>query len=188
MDLPPRSSTRAPPPPPIQTHPWRPPYQQSTRLPPQPPAPEPVDVENPPFSLDNFKIILGYDFGTTYSGCSYAYSQNEEIFDITKWPRQNNNFYPKTPTLSIYKRRNPTRLVDWGNKARLSMLGPLAKEHIMLTKFKLGLDESLNRPPLENGISVVDAIADYLRQFHNHVISELTKGFARNYGAHQIRY
>ncbi|RUS19399.1 LOW QUALITY PROTEIN: hypothetical protein BC937DRAFT_87552, partial [Endogone sp. FLAS-F59071] len=130
-------------------------------------------------------------------------------------PRQNNNFYPKTPTLTTYKRSNPSKLIDWGNKARLSMLGPQAKDHILLTKFKLNLDETLNRPPLENGMcnlcvtvcvayndlpihrfeptryihsTVVDAIADYLRQFHNHVLTELIKGFARNYSPHQFRY
>ncbi|RUS20270.1 hypothetical protein BC937DRAFT_95562, partial [Endogone sp. FLAS-F59071] len=65
-------TTRAPPPPPIVT--GRPPVAR----PPTVPATSSV------FNLDNYKIVLGYDFGTTYSGCSYAYAQNEEVFDISK--------------------------------------------------------------------------------------------------------
>lgn len=38
------------------------------------------------FDASQYKIVLGYDFGTTFSGCAYAYSaQNEEVFDISKW-------------------------------------------------------------------------------------------------------
>lgn len=47
----------------------------------------PVRSERPVQSADmsNYKIVLGYDFGTTYSGASYAYCQNEEILDVQRW-------------------------------------------------------------------------------------------------------
>ncbi|OZJ04227.1 hypothetical protein BZG36_02962 [Bifiguratus adelaidae] len=138
--------------------------------------------------IDEYKVILGYDFGTTFTGCSYAYYQNEEIVDITKWPRSSAHYYPKTPTLTVYKKSDPTKVVAWGNAAKYIMARPDSKNHIQLSKFKLNLDESLHRPPLENGITVVDGIADYLREFHAHVVSEISRGFAGNYTASQFRY
>lgn len=88
----------------------------------------------------------------------------------------------------MYKRSDPKKLVDWGNSARIAMLRPVSKDYILLQKFKLSLDENLQRPPLENDMSVLDAIADYLRVFHAHVVSELDKGFAKNYEGHHMRY
>jgi hypothetical protein len=35
---------------------------------------------------DPYKVIISYDFGTTFSGASYAFTQdNSEVFDIQKW-------------------------------------------------------------------------------------------------------
>jgi hypothetical protein len=69
--------------------------RMSTRTPPFPPNPtnsaprtySPVRGDRPVQSADmsNYKIVLGYDFGTTYSGASYAYCQNEEVLDIQRW-------------------------------------------------------------------------------------------------------
>jgi hypothetical protein len=50
-------------------------------------APSPVRTEPAVQSADmsSYKIVLGYDFGTTFSGASYAYCQNEEVLDIERW-------------------------------------------------------------------------------------------------------
>lgn len=47
----------------------------------------PIRGDKPAQSADmsNYKIVLGYDFGTTFSGASYAYCQNEEILDVQRW-------------------------------------------------------------------------------------------------------
>lgn len=139
------------------------------------------------FKVDEYPVIVGMDFGTTFSGCCYAFAQNEEVIDITKWPKQNNNVYPKTPTLSLYKRGSKD-LVDWGHGARRQAFRPGNSDHILLSKFKLYLDENLDLPPLANGLGVVDVIADYLRVFHGHVVNELQKGFATNYDVTKFRY
>lgn len=36
---------------------------------------------------DNYKVVISYDFGTTFSGASYAFTHNTtpEVFDVQKW-------------------------------------------------------------------------------------------------------
>lgn len=81
-------------------------------------------------------------------------------------------------------------MTQWGNAARLEMQRPTARNSVLLKQYKLYLDENIAKdlPPLPNGLTIVDAIADYLHAFHEHVVNELKKGFARNYGQHQFRY
>ncbi|KAF7732899.1 Heat shock 70 kDa protein 12A [Apophysomyces ossiformis] len=139
------------------------------------------------FNYADYPVIVGIDFGTTFSGCCYAFAQNEEVIDIVKWPRQNNHVYPKTPTLSLY-RKGSTQLVDWGHGARRQAMKPNSVDYLLLSKFKLYLDEHLQQESLPNGLNVIDVIADYLRVFHAHVCTELLKGFAGNYDQSKFRY
>ncbi|GAA5810232.1 hypothetical protein MFLAVUS_011021 [Mucor flavus] len=136
-----------------------------------------------------YPVVVGIDFGTTYTGCAYAFIQNEEVVDIVRWPKQNNNVYPKTPTLNFYQ-GNSSQMTQWGNAARVEMQRPTARNSVLLKQYKLYLDENIAKdlPPLPNGLTIVEAIADYLKAFHEHVVGELKKGFARNYGQHQFRY
>ncbi|KAI9473985.1 MAG: hypothetical protein EXX96DRAFT_529019 [Benjaminiella poitrasii] len=141
----------------------------------------------------DYKLVIAYDFGTTFSGASYAFTHTTatpEVFDIQKWPHKGGNFYPKTPTLLAYKRSDPTTMVEWGHGAKKIMLKPqAAKENIILSNFKLNLDESLHpREIAENHQSTIDNIADYLNALHNYVMEELKKGFAKNYDPCQFRY
>jgi hypothetical protein len=81
-------------------------------------------------------------------------------------------------------------MTQWGNAARLEMQRPTARNSVLLKQYKLYLDENIAKdlPPLPNGLTIVEAISDYLRAFHEHVVNELKKGFAKNYGQHQFRY
>ncbi|ORE03392.1 hypothetical protein BCV72DRAFT_32461 [Rhizopus microsporus var. microsporus] len=142
---------------------------------------------NSGFNYADYPVIVGIDFGTTYSGCCYAFTQNEEVIDIVKWPKQNNQVYPKTPTLSLY-RKGSTQLVDWGHGARRLAMKPNSSDLMLLSKFKLYLDEHLQQTDLGNGLNITDVIADYLRAFHLHVCTELLKGFAGNYDQSRFRY
>ncbi|KAG1140410.1 hypothetical protein G6F37_001775 [Rhizopus arrhizus] len=142
---------------------------------------------------DNYKLVIAYDFGTTFSGASYAFTHNTipEVFDVQKWPHKGGNFYPKTPTISAYKRTEPTKLVNWGHGAKKLMTKPqAAKEHFILTNFKLHLDENLHpRGTLaENKKSAVDNIADYLKALHEYVLEDVSRGFAKNYDQSSFRY
>ncbi|KAL7331151.1 hypothetical protein PS15p_203384 [Mucor circinelloides] len=142
---------------------------------------------NSGFNYSDYPVIVGIDFGTTYSGCCYAFAQNEEVIDIVKWPKQNNQVYPKTPTLSLYRKGSP-QLVEWGHGARRLAMKPNNADSMLLSKFKLYLDEHLQQTELGNGLNIIDVIADYLRAFHLHVCTELLKGFAGNYDQSRFRY
>ena len=38
-------------------------------------------------SQSEYKVVIAYDFGTTYSGAAYAFTHSTptEVFDIQKW-------------------------------------------------------------------------------------------------------
>lgn len=94
------------------------------------------------------------------------------------------------PTLSLYN-KHTQKFVDWGHGARRLAMKPsysTKSESILLSKFKLYLDEHLQQSELGNGLNVIDVIADYLRAFHLHVCTELLKGFAGNYDQSRFRY
>ncbi|KAI9313176.1 hypothetical protein BX666DRAFT_1980371 [Dichotomocladium elegans] len=138
------------------------------------------------FDLANYSYVIGIDFGTTFSGCCYAFTRDssEEIFDITRWPRQTNP-YPKTPTVSLYP-HGSTKMTAWGQDAK--RLASRRGNDVLLTRFKLHLDEHLKMSPLPNGLSTLDAISQYLEGFHGHVCSELQRNFASNYDQSKFRY
>ncbi|KAI9277266.1 hypothetical protein BDA99DRAFT_430181 [Phascolomyces articulosus] len=148
-------------------------------------------------SLSDYKVVIAYDFGTTYSGAAYAFTNSTpiEVFDIQNWPHKSGNFYPKVPTVSVYSRQNNLfnkrlTLSEWGHGAKKVALKPdVAKQYsIFLSQFKLHLDESLKRPPLKNGLTPVQVVADYLAMLHKHTLQELSLGFANNYDPDTFRY
>lgn len=65
---------------------------------------------------------------------------------------------------------------------------PNSVDFLLLSKFKLYLDEHLQQEALPNNLNVIDVIADYLGAFHQHVCNELLKGFAGNYDQSKFRY
>ncbi|KAI9271872.1 hypothetical protein BDA99DRAFT_602595 [Phascolomyces articulosus] len=148
-------------------------------------------------SID-YKVVVAYDFGTTFSGAAYAFTSTPaEVFHIQRWPHKAGKFYPKVPTLSVYPLRNPQQqqqtgqstLSHWGHSAIKKMLDPQArKKNVLLSMFKLQLDESLNLPPLENGLTPIQAVADYLAELHKHTMEELSVAFADIYSPDTFRY
>ncbi|KAI9271914.1 hypothetical protein BDA99DRAFT_534383 [Phascolomyces articulosus] len=167
--------------------------------------PQPKFSENPQILLRSssveYRVVIAYDFGTTYSGAAYAFNHSSpiEVFDVQNWPHKGSNFYPKVPTLSVYPRRttrqqgiiafNGSPISEWGYAAKKVMMRPDASEqNILLSQFKLQLDESLELPPLENGLTPVQAMADYLAKLHKHTLQELSRGFANNYHPDTFRY
>ncbi|KAF9335389.1 hypothetical protein BG006_000176 [Podila minutissima] len=150
-------------------------------------TPAPVsDRAQAPQPEGDYPVVMAIDFGTTFSGVAYALKADGEVHDMIKWPRHLAQ-YPKTPTLSLYK-KDSQKILDWGHAARLAMLKPSAKDFCLLRKFKLQLDESIDQAPLENGISALDAVTHYLKKLHGHVMAELMKGFIKNYEPSQFQY
>ncbi|KAF9082751.1 hypothetical protein BGX23_012104 [Mortierella sp. AD031] len=141
------------------------------------------------FNPKDYPIVVAIDFGTTFSGCAYAYAQDDkEVIDITSWPKQNIQ-YPKTPTLNLYKKDDPeNKLVAWGWRAKMETLKPTARHHTLLYQYKLHLDENQQSSPLDVDITVLEAISHYLAAFHEYVVGEIMRGFAKNFQRDHFRY
>lgn len=67
--------------------------------------------------MDQYRVIVGIDFGTTYSGAAYCILSSDDVADINTWPKQPAHRYPKAPTASLYK-SDTMQLAAWGNAAR----------------------------------------------------------------------
>ncbi|KAF9114567.1 hypothetical protein BGX30_006540, partial [Mortierella sp. GBA39] len=140
----------------------------------------------PPQPEGDYPVVMAIDFGTTFSGVAFALKADGEVHDVTKWPRHLAQ-YPKTPTLSLYK-KDSKKILDWGHAARLAMLKPAAKDYTLLRKFKLQLDETLAAAPLENGATALQAVTDYLKKLHGYVMMELMKGMLKSFEPGQFQY
>ncbi|KAG0618866.1 hypothetical protein M758_4G096700 [Ceratodon purpureus] len=122
------------------------------------------------------KWMVGFDFGTTFSGFAYAKASGpEEISVYYDWPsRTGEKPYCKTLTGLYYK---PTgsggfECASWGHIARSDFMasrggkvnGP---QGLYLSKFKLLLKKDLNDPALAASVppplTIHSIIVDYLR-------------------------
>ncbi|KAF9103651.1 Heat shock 70 kDa protein 12A [Mortierella sp. AM989] len=170
---------------PGQTAAW-PPYQQ------YPPPNTSQHYNHVPYAIpgnqnQRYPIIMAIDWGTTYSSMAYAYQQDGEVHEVSTWPKQSHN-YPKVPTCNLYA-PGSKEILEWGYPAKIAMSKPPYKNHTLLSKYKLHLDESSGpHHPLPNGLTVVDAIADYLRLFHAHVVSSALRGFGSAFEQQHIQY
>ncbi|KAI8148535.1 hypothetical protein BJV82DRAFT_592445 [Fennellomyces sp. T-0311] len=143
-------------------------------------AGEPVRHEYP--------VTVAIDFGTTYSGCSYKFQDDDEVYDVVKWPKHF-GFYAKVPSL-LYYRGRANRLVDWGDGARRLSLQP-GQDGSLVRQFKLWLAKDTTTappPPLLDGQEPVDAIADYLRLFHESVVEQMNRTGAGRFSLDQFGY
>jgi hypothetical protein len=93
----------------------------------------------------------------------------------------------KTPTLSLYQ-KGSLNIIDWGYGAKRTASNPNNADLLLLSKFKLYLDERLENEVLPNGLNIIDAIAEYLYYFHNHVCLEIAKDFTGNCDQSKFRY
>ncbi|KAH7034414.1 hypothetical protein BKA57DRAFT_521441 [Linnemannia elongata] len=146
-------------------------------------------MQSQSFNPRNYPIVVAIEFGTTFSACAYAYAQDDkEIINITSWPKQSIQ-HPKTPTLNLYKKDDPEhKLVAWGWRAKMEALRPSARHHTLLSRYKLHLNENHQSSPLDVDISVLEAISHYLEAFHEYVVGEILRGFAKNCQRDHLRY
>ncbi|KAF9901100.1 Heat shock 70 kDa protein 12A [Linnemannia zychae] len=141
------------------------------------------------FDPEEFPIVVAIDFGTTFSGCAYAYAPDDrEARLITAWPKQDIQ-YAKTPTLNLYKLVDSKyKMVEWGWKSKLEMESPSASKHIQLSQYKPYLDENLSLTPWKDVVSVPDAISDYLHAFHEYAAEKILQEFGPSYSRNCFRY
>ena len=141
------------------------------------------------------KLIVGVDFGTTYSGVAAAYSATPDDVDIIKtWPGGNGITSDKVPTEISYDVKEvasdngdgvrPQRQIRWGFQFK--------PEEPRLRCVKLFLDRNQKLPhfvsPLETAAqlrkcdrTVMDAVSDYLTKIYEHTMETLTRRYGESF-------
>ncbi|ETN46737.1 uncharacterized protein HMPREF1541_00926 [Cyphellophora europaea CBS 101466] len=145
------------------------------------------------------QLIVGIDFGTTFSGVAFAFATNTEAKEdiITEWPGAGNQTKQKIPTVLYYDQYQ--KVVGWGPDIA-DALAPTGYPKPGVQKvewFKLQLMLSgntyidpINLPPLPPGKSEIDVAADYLFKLRQAMRVQLQKtlGEVFNREERNIRY
>ncbi|MCJ1481216.1 hypothetical protein MMC06_001372, partial [Schaereria dolodes] len=145
------------------------------------------------------QLIVGIDFGTTFSGVAFAFATNTEAKEdiITEWPGAGTQSKQKIPTVLYYDQYQ--KVVGWGPDIA-DALAPTGYPKPGVQKvewFKLQLMLSgntyidpINLPPLPPGKSEIDVAADYLFKLRQAMRNQLIKtlGEVFNREERNIRY
>ncbi|KAI5867661.1 actin-like ATPase domain-containing protein [Durotheca rogersii] len=157
----------------------------------------PAEVEGN--SRSKAQLIVGIDFGTTFSGVAFAFATNNEAKEdiITEWPGAGSYTKQKIPTVLYYDQYQ--KVVGWGPDIA-EALAPTGYPKPGVQKvewFKLQLMLSgntyidpINLPPLPPGKSEIDVAADYLFKLRQAMRAALQKtlGEVFNREERNIRY
>ncbi|CAK7239584.1 MAG: hypothetical protein STHCBS139747_001015 [Sporothrix thermara] len=150
-------------------------------------------------SRSKAQLIVGIDFGTTFSGVAFAFATNNEAKEdiITEWPGAGSYTKQKIPTVLYYDQYQ--KVVGWGPDIA-DALAPTGYPKAGVQKvewFKLQLMLSgntyidpINLPPLPPGKSEIDVAADYLFKLRQAMRAALQKtlGEVFNREERNIRY
>ncbi|KEQ68243.1 actin-like ATPase domain-containing protein [Aureobasidium namibiae CBS 147.97] len=151
-----------------------------------------------PSDLSQDRLIVGLDFGTTFSGCAFTYGGSQETADeievITNWPGSNNITSEKVPSELMYesapsgagvKRTSSgdpiiAKSPRWGfqikpNESRLRCMKLLLDRHQKFPSY-------VSRQDLGNLLvhwdkSAEQAVSDYLTALYSHVKKRFEKRF-----------
>ncbi|KAK9417518.1 hypothetical protein AB5N19_00747 [Seiridium cardinale] len=138
------------------------------------------------------RLIVGVDFGTTFSGVAAVYTSTPDDVEIIKtWPGGNGITSDKVPTEISYDTpanapAGTAPTVKWGFQFK--------PEESRLRCIKLFLDRSQKLPfyvsPQETATqlrkfnkNVVDAVSDYLTQIYKHTMDTLTRRYGESFMA-----
>ncbi|GBC09523.1 hypothetical protein RclHR1_08950001 [Rhizophagus clarus] len=133
----------------------------------------------------DIRVVIGLDFGTTYSGFSYYHCEDKDIGNIKvncEWPGHDELGILKTNTVLQYK--DGFKEVElWGNPALCKRPNTKGKDNEMrpIELFKLYLGNCLEKykPALPEPLTYKIAIADYLREIGK-LIKETVQSYWKN--------
>ncbi|KAI9682681.1 MAG: hypothetical protein M1829_006668 [Trizodia sp. TS-e1964] len=149
------------------------------------------------------RLIVGVDFGTTYSGVAAVYTSTPEDVDVIKtWPGGNGITSDKVPTEIAYDVA-PSTSAAASPSASPTSVAPASTirwgfqfkpEEPRLRCIKLFLDRNQKLPhfvsPLETAAqlrkydrNVMDAVSDYLTQIYKHTMETLTRRYGESFMA-----
>ncbi|KAL0074788.1 hypothetical protein F4703DRAFT_1890952 [Phycomyces blakesleeanus] len=118
---------------------------------------------------NKFVISVGIDFGTSSSGCSYAYMDDAAVTVIDIPDRARNI---KTPTQSLY-RKNTKEFVCCGFKA-VKQGNRHETGYDLITNVKMALNSRSKDPKSsKHSLETVDVIRDYFRNYYIQIMKYL---------------
>ncbi|KAL3461817.1 hypothetical protein BJX64DRAFT_260157 [Aspergillus heterothallicus] len=140
------------------------------------------------------KIIVGVDFGTTFTGASYVSSKASDIKDIvviSSWPGPARDIDTafKTPSRIAYAAENPRVNKDrWGYQVEPGMVANswtklLLDQSSPLTEYDDSALESASETGimrLPEGKTAVDVVSDYLKQVYDHIMKTIAKSITED--------
>ncbi|CAG8725611.1 36835_t:CDS:2, partial [Racocetra persica] len=119
-------------------------------------------------SNDDIRVVIGFDFGTTYSGFAYCHTKTKEIITNETWPGLKGHL--KTPTVIKYTDDNYDSVKLWGYPA-LAQRPKKKKDDNVDTKsiehFKLCLSDLPDKLKPSLPIPETRVITDYFREIGN---------------------
>ncbi|KAI0137281.1 hypothetical protein BJ170DRAFT_51403 [Xylariales sp. AK1849] len=140
----------------------------------------------------NDRLIVGVDFGTTFSGVAAVYTSTPDDIEIIKtWPGGNGITSDKVPTEISY---DIPPNAPAGTEPNAKWGFQFKPEESRLRCIKLFLDRSQKLPfyvsPQETATqlrkynkNVVDAVSDYLTQIYRHTMDTLTRRYGESFMA-----
>ncbi|GIJ81658.1 hypothetical protein Asppvi_000157 [Aspergillus pseudoviridinutans] len=136
------------------------------------------------------KIIVGVDYGTTFTGASYVSSKGSGLSDIiliSTWPgpsRDTETVF-KAPSRIAYAAENNSRVTTnrWGYQVEPGMSSYswtklLLDQGAPLTQYDDSTLETASKTgilKLPEGKSAVDVVADYLSEVYQHILKTISK-------------
>ncbi|KAI1428888.1 actin-like ATPase domain-containing protein [Xylaria sp. FL1777] len=132
------------------------------------------------------RVVIALDFGTTFSGIAYAFSnpgRRAEVVPILDWPGLEGHRQPKVPTLVSYNPDDPTKFkwggqVDWRSEAVQGvklLLDPKQQQPMYLPANHLR--NELKKLPKDP----VDVAADFIGAIYSHALSKIEAAGVKEY-------
>ncbi|KAM0091075.1 hypothetical protein ACP6JD_005519 [Aspergillus fumigatus] len=141
------------------------------------------------------KIIVGVDYGTTFTGASYVSSKGSGLSDIiliSTWPgpsRDTETVF-KAPSRIAYASENNSRVTTnrWGYQVEPGMLSYswtklLLDQGTPLTQYDDRTLETASQTgilKLPDGKTAVDVVADYLSEVYQHILKTISKNITED--------
>lgn len=118
---------------------------------------------------EDSQLIIGLDFGTTFSGIAYIFTEQNKPDPeaVTDWPGTPGLKVPKTPTLIDYSAGTGGKPFSWGSKVNPTSKGKLEGVKLLLDPEQpvpLYVPASNTKKDLQKlGKPAVDVATDYLK-------------------------
>ncbi|KAF0520398.1 actin-like ATPase domain-containing protein [Gigaspora margarita] len=127
----------------------------------------------------DIRVVVGIDFGTTFSGFAYANVETGEVISNEDWPGKKGP--KKVPTVLQYD-ENFDHVISWGFDALANEPTKRRKKDkstpsrpVELFKLHLGDIQAKEKPVLPSKITPERAIADYLQKFGEIIKEEVER-------------